>query len=106
MRFNKYTFNTSKKLVSFNFDFSLLDMFMKFVLYYLFIFINIFYLLTKVKFKIILEEVFDVKVISLNSLILPLKRCRRGKFTGFKNSYKRFYITIVCFLRFIKTMKI
>lgn len=53
--------------------------------------------MTKVKFKIILEEVFDVKVISLNSLILPLKRCRRGKFTGFKNFYKRFYITILCF---------
>lgn len=63
LRFNKYTFNTSKKL-------------------------------TKIKFKMILEEVFDVKVISLNSLIMPLKRCRRGKFAGYKNSYKRFYVTI------------
>lgn len=70
---------------------------MKNLYYNILIFYKHIYLFTKVKFKIILEEVFDVKIISLNSLILPLKRCRRGKFTGFKNSYKRFYVTILCF---------
>lgn len=50
---------------------------------------------TKLKFKIILEEVFNVKVLSVNSMILPVKRRRLGKFEGVKNSYKRIYVTLL-----------
>lgn len=50
--------------------------------------------MTKLKFRIILEEVFNVKVISINSMILPVKRRRLGKFEGVKNSYKRIYVTL------------
>ena len=46
----------------------------------------------------IFQEVFDVKVISINTYILPGKKRRLGKFNGFKNSYKRAFITILCFL--------
>lgn len=49
--------------------------------------------------KQLIEEVFGVKVISLNSLILSSKKRRLGKFEGFKSVNKRFFVTIlVCFL--------
>lgn len=47
--------------------------------------------------KTLVEEIFNIKVISLNSYILPSRRSRLGKFEGFKNSYKRFFITLVWF---------
>nr|YP_009145416.1 ribosomal protein L23 [Cryptoglena skujai]AKL39041.1 ribosomal protein L23 [Cryptoglena skujai] len=50
--------------------------------------------LNKPQVKQLIEEVFDVKVISLNSLILPSKKRRLGKFEGFKNVNKRFFITL------------
>jgi large subunit ribosomal protein L23 len=57
-----------------------------------------FYSYTKLKFKIVLEEIFNVKVLKVNSMILPVKRRRLGKFEGSKNTYKRMYITLLRFL--------
>lgn len=34
-------------------------------------------------------------MISVNTLILPGKKRRLGKFQGFKNSYKRAFITLM-----------
>lgn len=45
--------------------------------------------------KSLIEEIFNVKVISINSYILPSKKSRLGKFEGFKNFYKRFFVTLV-----------
>lgn len=45
--------------------------------------------------KVLIEEIFNVKVICINSYILPAKKSRLGKFEGFKNSYKRFFVTLV-----------
>lgn len=42
--------------------------------------------------KKLLEETFDVKVLNLNSLILPSKRRRLGRFEGFNNVNKRFFV--------------
>lgn len=58
------------------------------------------YFFSKLKLKIILEEVFGVKVLRINSMNLPIKRRRLGRFEGAKNSYKRFYVTLLCFVRF------
>lgn len=52
--------------------------------------------------KTLIEEIFNVKVISLNSYILPSRKSRLGKYEGFKNSYKRFFITLVWFNLFFK----
>nr|YP_009503366.1 ribosomal protein L23 [Euglena clara]AXA45483.1 ribosomal protein L23 [Euglena clara] len=49
---------------------------------------------TKNEFKILLEEIFSVKVLSINSCILPIKNRRLGKFQGSKNSYKRIFAKI------------
>nr|YP_007317213.1 ribosomal protein L23 [Monomorphina aenigmatica]AFZ88815.1 ribosomal protein L23 [Monomorphina aenigmatica] len=42
----------------------------------------------------ILEDLFGVKVLSVNSYILPGKKRRLGKFEGFKNNYKRVFVTV------------
>nr|AKL78992.1 ribosomal protein L23 [Euglena viridis] len=49
---------------------------------------------TKLKVKLLIEETFDVKVVSVNSYILPRKGRRLGMFEGSKNSYKRLFITL------------
>lgn len=43
----------------------------------------------------LVEDVFDVKVLKVNSLILTPKRRRLGKFKGFKHSYKRMFVTLL-----------
>jgi len=43
----------------------------------------------KTAVKSALEKLFDVKVISVNMSLLPLKRRRVGKFLGIKARYKR-----------------
>lgn len=45
--------------------------------------------------KLIIQDLFSVKVVSVNTFVLPAKKRRLGKFLGFKNSYKRTYITLV-----------
>ena len=46
--------------------------------------------------KALLEEVFSVKVIAVNSFVLPGKRGSLGRFKGFKPGYKRIIVTLLC----------
>lgn len=55
----------------------------------------VFYLIDKETIKKTMEEIFNVKVISVNTYILAGKKRRLGKFQGFKNSYKRVFITLL-----------
>nr|YP_009145481.1 ribosomal protein L23 [Monomorphina parapyrum]AKL78954.1 ribosomal protein L23 [Monomorphina parapyrum] len=48
----------------------------------------------KKQLKSIIQEVFDVEVVFINTYILPGKKRRLGKFEGFKNSYKRVFVTL------------
>ena len=50
--------------------------------------------LNKLEIKSLIQEVFDVKVISVNTSIKPGKSRRLGKFEGLKNSYKRVFVTL------------
>lgn len=50
--------------------------------------------LNKLEIKSLIQEVFGVKVISVNSYIRPGKTRRLGKFEGLKNSYKRVFVTL------------
>ena len=43
----------------------------------------------KTSIKSVIEQLFDVKVISVNTSLLPLKKRRVGKFIGTKSRYKR-----------------
>ena len=47
---------------------------------------------TSVKFAI--EQLFDVKVISVNTSPLPVRKRRVGKFIGNKTQYKRAIVTL------------
>lgn len=55
----------------------------------------LFDLLNKQSLKLVLSELFNVKIVSINSYILPGKKCRLGKFSGYKNSYKRIFVVLV-----------
>lgn len=55
-----------------------------------------FYLISKEAIKKAIESVFNVKVRSVNTSILAGKKRRLGKFQGFKNTYKRAFVTLVC----------
>jgi large subunit ribosomal protein L23 len=50
--------------------------------------------LTKLQIKFILEKLFTVKIISVNTCILPIKTRRVGRFSGKKTSYKKAFITL------------
>lgn len=52
-------------------------------------------MLDKNTIKLLIEQLFDVQVLSINTYILPGKKRRLGKFVGFKNSYKRAIITLL-----------
>ncbi|MEB3343580.1 50S ribosomal protein L23 [Okeania sp.] len=49
---------------------------------------------TKPMIKEVIEQVFEVKVIGINTLNLPRKKRRVGKFMGFKPRYKRAIVTL------------
>ncbi len=49
---------------------------------------------TKPEIKAAIEELFKVKVLSVNTLNLPRKKRRVGKFAGFKTRYKRAIVTL------------
>jgi len=49
---------------------------------------------TKVSIKAAIEELFDVKVVSVNTSLRPLKRRRVGKFIGQKARHKRAIVTL------------
>jgi len=48
----------------------------------------------KVDIKAAVEQLFDVKVVSVNTLLQPLKKRRVGKFIGTKSRYKRAIVTL------------
>jgi large subunit ribosomal protein L23 len=50
---------------------------------------------TKPQVKAAIEELFKVKVLSVNTLNPPRKQRRVGKFAGFKPKYKRAIVTLV-----------
>jgi len=49
---------------------------------------------TKTDIKNAIEFLFNVKVISINTCLLPLKRKRLGKFVGSKPRYKKAVVTL------------
>ena len=49
---------------------------------------------TKISIKAAIEELFDVKVVSVNTALRPLKRRRVGKFIGQKARHKRAIVTL------------
>ena len=49
---------------------------------------------TKLSIKAAIEELFDVKVIAVNTSLRPLKRRRVGKFIGTKARLKRAIVTL------------
>ncbi len=49
---------------------------------------------TKTAIKIAIEQLFDVKVVSVNTLKQPLRKRRVGKFIGTKSRYKRAIVTL------------
>lgn len=49
---------------------------------------------TKPEIKAAIEDLFDVKVTSVNTLRHPRKTRRVGKFVGFKAQYKRAIVTL------------
>jgi len=48
----------------------------------------------KTDIKIAIEQLFDVKVVSVNTLRQPLKKRRVGKFIGTKSRHKRAIVTL------------
>ena len=49
---------------------------------------------TKPMIKETIEQIFEVKVIGINTLNLPRKKRRVGKYIGFKPRYKRAIVTL------------
>ena len=49
----------------------------------------------KTSIKTAIEQLFDVKVVSVNTLKQPIKKRRVGKFIGTKSRYKRAIVTLV-----------
>ena len=49
---------------------------------------------TKPFIKTIIEDIFDVKVIAINTALQPVKKRRVGKFIGKKTQYKRAIVTL------------
>ena len=50
--------------------------------------------LTKYQIKFIIENIFNVKIIRINTSILPLKKRRIGKFIGNRSIYKKAFIKL------------
>ena len=51
-------------------------------------------ILTKVQIKYIIEKIFNVHIIQVNTANLPVKTKRVGKFIGKKASYKKAYVKL------------
>lgn len=49
---------------------------------------------TKPEIKAAIESLFEVKVIGVNTLRLPRKKRRVGRFIGYKPQYKRAVVTL------------
>lgn len=50
----------------------------------------------KTKIKLLIETIFQVKVITVNTYVASCKSRRLGKFIGRKNFYKRVFVKLVC----------
>ena len=50
--------------------------------------------LTKIEIKYIIEKIFNVSIISVNTCNLPSKKRRLGKFIGKRSQYKKTYIKL------------
>jgi len=50
--------------------------------------------LTKTEIKYILEKIFTVNIISVNTCILPIKKKKVGRFLGNRSQYKKTYIKL------------
>lgn len=49
---------------------------------------------TKPEIKAAIESLFEVKVVGVNTLRLPRKKRRVGRFVGYKPQYKRAVVTL------------
>lgn len=49
---------------------------------------------TKPIIKAAIEYIFDVQVVKVNTINLPLKERRLGKFSGYKPNYKKTIVTL------------
>lgn len=49
---------------------------------------------TKPQIKAAIENLFDVKVVKVNTMLPPRKKRRVGRFIGYKPQYKRAIITL------------
>lgn len=49
---------------------------------------------TKPEIKAAIEELFEVKVVKVNTLIKPRRKKRVGRFVGYKAQYKRAIVTL------------
>nr|WP_199305859.1 50S ribosomal protein L23 [Pseudanabaena sp. FACHB-2040] len=49
---------------------------------------------TKPQIKSAIEELFDVRVVSVNTLMPPRKKRRMGRFMGHRAQYKRAVVTL------------
>jgi large subunit ribosomal protein L23 len=50
--------------------------------------------LTKLEIKYILQKIFDVTILEVNTCNLPIKKRRVGRFIGSKGRYKKAYIKL------------
>jgi large subunit ribosomal protein L23 len=50
--------------------------------------------LTKTELKNLLEKIFKVTIINVNTCMIPIKTRRVGKFTGRRSRYKKVYIKL------------
>jgi large subunit ribosomal protein L23 len=50
--------------------------------------------LTKPQIKYVLEKVFNVNIIRVNTAVLPIKTRRVGRFIGNRSTYKKVYIKL------------
>jgi len=50
--------------------------------------------LTKTQVKYILEKIFSVTIVSVNSAILPVKTRRVGRSVGARSRYKKVYVKL------------
>lgn len=50
--------------------------------------------LTKTEIKYIIEKIFNVTILEVNTCILPIKTKRIGKFSGKKSLYKKTYVKL------------
>jgi len=50
--------------------------------------------LTKTEIKYILEKIFNVNIISVNTCILPIKKRKVGRFLGNRSQYKKTYVKL------------